>query len=71
MPAGQLDLSLDPKTCGRSLIARSFPWIAMGARLGRRGTSIVAADYRPAGDGQGSERLRVELTQAGRQQALF
>jgi putative DNA modification/repair radical SAM protein len=44
---------------------------AMGARLGRARYFIVAADYRPAGDGRASEALRIEMTQAGRQQVLF
>jgi putative DNA modification/repair radical SAM protein len=44
---------------------------AMGARLGRARYFIVTADYRPAqGEGE-SARLRVALSQAGRQQALF
>jgi putative DNA modification/repair radical SAM protein len=109
LPAGQLDLSLDPKTVWALANREQFPvdvntaerasllrvpglgvrvvkrilstrrlrrlryadLEAMGARLGRARFFIVATDYRPASDGQGSERLRVELTQAGRQQALF
>ncbi len=109
LPAGQLDLSLDPKTVWALANRERFPidvntadkahllrvpglgvrvvkrilstrrqrrlryadLEAMGARLGRARYFIVAADYRPAQDGRGSERLRVELTQAGRQQALF
>jgi putative DNA modification/repair radical SAM protein len=109
MPAGQLDLALDPKTVWALANRDRFPvdvnraeraallkvpglgvkvvkrilstrrqrklryvdLEAMGARLGRARYFIVAADYRPAGDSQGSERLRVEITQAGRQQTLF
>jgi putative DNA modification/repair radical SAM protein len=109
MPAGQLDLALDPKTVWALANRDRFPvdvnraeraallkvpglgvkvvkrilstrrqrklryvdLEAMGARLGRARYFIVAADYRPAGDSQGSERLRVEITQAGRQQVLF
>jgi predicted DNA-binding helix-hairpin-helix protein len=44
---------------------------AMGARLGRARHFIVAADYRPKSDERGSERLRIEMTQAHRQQSLF
>jgi predicted DNA-binding helix-hairpin-helix protein len=44
---------------------------AMGASLERARFFLVAADYRPKQDERGSERLRVELTQANRQQALL
>jgi predicted DNA-binding helix-hairpin-helix protein len=109
LPAGQLDLSLDPKTVWALANRERFPidvntadkadllrvpglgvrvvkrilstrrlrrlryadLEAMGARLGRARYFIVAADYRPAQDGRGSERLRIDLTQANRQQALF
>jgi putative DNA modification/repair radical SAM protein len=109
LPAGQLDLSLDPKTVWALANRERFPvdvntadkaellrvpglgvrvvkrilstrrhrrlryadLEAMGARLGRARYFIVAADYRPVSDSRGSERLRVELNQAGRQQALF
>jgi predicted DNA-binding helix-hairpin-helix protein len=43
----------------------------LGASLSRARFFIAAANYRPASDGQGSERLRVDLLQAGRQQSLF
>jgi predicted DNA-binding helix-hairpin-helix protein len=109
MPAGQLDLVLDPKTvwalanrerfpvdvntADRALLLR-VPGLgvrvvkrilstrrqrrlrysdleALGARLTRARYFIIAADYRPKSDGRGSERLRVEMTQAHRQQSLF
>jgi putative DNA modification/repair radical SAM protein len=44
---------------------------AMGATLQRARHFIVTADYRPMQDERGSERLRVELTQANRQQVLL
>jgi predicted DNA-binding helix-hairpin-helix protein len=44
---------------------------AMGARLGRARYFIVASDYRTPKDERGSERLRIEMTQAYRQQSLF
>ncbi|HEU4625528.1 MAG TPA: putative DNA modification/repair radical SAM protein [Steroidobacteraceae bacterium] len=44
---------------------------ALGARLARARHFIVAADYRPRHDERGSERLRIEMTQAHRQQSLF
>jgi predicted DNA-binding helix-hairpin-helix protein len=44
---------------------------AMGASLERARFFLVAADYRPKQDERGSERLRVELTQANRQQTLL
>lgn len=44
---------------------------ALGAILRHARFFILAADYRPAHDQRGSDRLRIDLTQAGRQQALF
>jgi putative DNA modification/repair radical SAM protein len=44
---------------------------AMGASLERARFFLTAADYRPKQDERGSERLRVELTQANRQQVLL
>jgi hypothetical protein len=43
----------------------------MGARLARARYFIVASDYRPHNDARGSEQLRIEMTQAHRQQSLF
>ena len=109
MPAGHLDLALDPKTVWALANREHFPvdvntaeraallrvpglgvrvvkrilstrrqrrlryadLEAMGARLGRARYFITALDYRPQADGRGSEKLRTELTQSGRQQALF
>ena len=44
---------------------------AMGARLSNARFFIVTADYRPATTERESARLRTDLSQAGRQQALF
>jgi putative DNA modification/repair radical SAM protein len=109
LPAGQLDLALDPKTVWALANRERFPvdvntaeralllrvpgfgvrvvqrvlstrrhrrlryadLEAMGARLGRARYFIVTSDYRPRNDERGSERLRIEMTQAHRQQSLF
>ena len=44
---------------------------ALGASLSRAQFFITAAGYRPPGDHRGSDRLREQITQSGRQQALF
>lgn len=44
---------------------------ALGATLRQARFFIIAADYAPLDDQRGSDRLRADLTQSGRQQTLF
>ena len=44
---------------------------SLGASLRRARFFIVAADYSPAGDQRGSDRVRADLIQAGQQYSLF
>ncbi len=109
MPAGQLELAIDPKTAWALANRQSFPvdvnradrhallrvpglgvrvvkrilasrrqrrlrfadLKALGATLRRARYFIVAADYTPIDAERANERVRTDLTQADRQQALF